>query len=320
LVAAAAGGCAGAARHDAPSTASPTAASDEPPLVQLTNTPEIAESQPAWSPDGDWIAVSCPHGRGASDLWLISSDGARRRRLTDDAAQDVSPAWSPDGSRIAFGSTRGSRAPAIWILRLADSSFTQLTHEARRVHAPEWSPDGARITYYGIASGDEQVWSIPADGGEATRLTFHVTQSWSAAWSPSGSEIVFSGYRNAETGGSLFVMPPEGEGPACERSRTLTRRTDHGWDRFCTWSPDGQWIAFAGRPRDGALNDWNIWLVSADGEVEVPLTTHPAADTEPSWSPDGTRIVFQSDRSGNVDLWVLDASRWTRAAREPTPR
>lgn len=290
---------------------------EEPPLARLTDTPRIAERQPAWSPDGAWIACAAADSSGRTDLWLVAAEGGARRRLTDDAFIEGSPEWSRDGKRLAFHAAHPPEPARIWILDLADSRVTQVTREKGRTTNPAWSPDGSEIAYYGIASGDEQVWSIPAAGGAARRLTFHETQSWNACWSPDGKEIAFSGYRNVATGGSLFVMPRDGEGASCERSRALTRRTDHGWDRFPSWSPDGRWVAFTARGRDG---NWDIWLVSADGRVEVRLTEDPAQDVEPSWAPDSRRLVFQSDRGGSNDLWILDAARWTSASSPSAPR
>ncbi|MFN0150427.1 MAG: TolB family protein [bacterium] len=276
----------------------------EPPIRPLTETPEIAERQPAWSPSGEWIVYSAGDA-ATGDLWLMTPDGTERRQITHDDAVEYCPAWSPDGTRIAYSGTRGEGAPAIWILDLRDSSIVRLTNERGRVHEPAWSPDGETIAYYGIASGDEQVWSIPAGGGEPRRLSHHVTQSWSAAWSPDGAELVYAGYRNARTGGSLFIMPRDGEGDACEHARALTTRRDHRWDRFPDWSRDGQWIVFAGQTTSGGLD---LWLVSADRAIEERLTEHPAEDTEPSWSPDGESVVFVSERAGSPDLWILDAA------------
>lgn len=278
----------------------------EPPLRPLTATAEVAERQPAWSPDGRWIVFFAGDAQGG-DLWLTTPDGGERRQITHDAAVELCPAWSPDGTRIAYSGVRGEGAPAIWILDLRDSSIVRLTNESGRVHEPAWSPDGEMITYYGIASGDEQIWSIPAAGGEPRRLSHHVTQSWSAAWSPNGEEIVYSGYRNPQTGGSIFIMPRDGEGDACDRTRAVTRRVDHRWDRFPEWSRDGRWIVFAGQSQGSGLD---LWLVSADGEIEERLTDNAADDTEPSWSPDGKAIVFSSERAGSADLWILDFATW----------
>ena len=53
---------------------------------------------------------------------------------------------------------------------------------------------------------------------------------------------------------------------------------------------------------------WDIWLVNADGSGLKQLTDSPANDTDPCWSPDGTRLVFVSERDGNKEIYVADAA------------
>jgi Tol biopolymer transport system component len=296
------GSTGGVASVPADSTARP-----EPPMRQLTRTPSIQERQAAWSRDGAWICYVGIDESGAADLRLVSPDGEKTRLLTTDRVVAGSPSWSADGKRIAFHSSRGGGASRVWILDLADSSITQLTHEEGRTRNPAWSPDGEEIAYYGIESGDEQIWKMPANGGPPRRLTLTAEQSWNPTWSPDGTRIAFSRY-NVSSGGALFVMSAAGESDSGAVTRPLTHRQDHRWDRYPDWSPDGNWIAFAAADLEG---NSDIWLVSADGKVEERVTRDAATDTEPSWSPDSRHIVFESDRSGNVDLWILDADRWT---------
>ncbi len=292
----------------------PSACAGESELAQLTATPTQDERQPAWSPDGRWIAFSASPAASDSaatpDLCLVSPNAGSMRRLTHDAFLESSPCWSPDGRSLAFHSWREDGVCRLWRLDLADSAIRQISQEKGRTTNPAWSPDGRTIAYYAIESGNEQVWKVALDGGAPVRLTHHFEQSWNPAWSPDGSEIAFSRYANATTGGAIFVMPADGDGESGERARPLTHGKEHLWDRFPSWSPNGRWVAFAAV--DSAAN-WDIWLVSADGKIEVRITDDPAHDTEPSWAPDSRRLVFQSDRAGSEDLWILDTGRWTSA-------
>ncbi len=72
------------------------------------------------------------------------------------------------------------------------------------------------------------------------------------------------------------------------------------WLRYPAISPDGTTIAFS--------YHGDIWKVPAAGGVAVPLTLHPAHDTMPVWSPDGSRLAFASDRYGNLDVFVMPAA------------
>lgn len=78
------------------------------------------------------------------------------------------------------------------------------------------------------------------------------------------------------------------------------------------WSPDGRQVVFAsnrahytGQTRDTGTPDLDVWVVNADGGNARRLTTDPAQDTDPTWTPDGTGVVFSSDRDSRGDLYLL---------------
>ena len=104
----------------------------------------------------------------------------------------------------------------------------------------------------------------------------------------------------------IYVMDTDGG-----NQRRLTN--DPANDYAPSWSPDGRRIAFVS-DRDGHVNERGsplpeIYVMNADGGNQQNLTNHPSDDRSPSWSPDGKRIVFQSDREGrfNDDIYVMDA-------------
>ena len=84
-----------------------------------------------------------------------------------------------------------------------------------------------------------------------------------------------------------------------------------------SWSPDGSRIAFLSISTDG---NWDIWVMNADGSDLRRITTDPARDSNPAYSPNGKKIVFRSERSGNSDIWVMnaDGSRARRLTDDPS--
>lgn len=92
---------------------------------------------------------------------------------------------------------------------------------------------------------------------------------------------------------SLFILTS-----ALLFTTNVLAENDPLWMRYPAISPNGETIAFTYKG--------DIYTVPANGGKATQLTTHPAHDTRPVWSPDGSKIVFASDRNGNFDIFVMD--------------
>jgi hypothetical protein len=288
---AAATGAATGAGTSLPVAASATASPRPEPSLTPSPTPPLVVARPVPA-----IAyLSRVRGGEPWGVYLISSDGAGRERLTDAGAEFLSsPSWSPDGRRIAFVSDREG-APNIWVIGLDGSNATNLTRHEAKDHSPAWSPDGEWIAFASVR--DTLYWELyimRADGSQVQRLTWWESASdlW-PSWSPDGMRLAFASRRDGNW--ELYTMNRDGS--------NLQRLTNHpADDTNPAWSPDGSRIAFEST-RDGYAE---IYVVPATGGEAVNISKLVwATDRGPTWSPDGSRIAFYSDRDGQWNLYVM---------------
>jgi TolB protein len=124
-------------------------------------------------------------------------------------------------------------------------------------------------------------------------------------WSPDGTRIAF--VDSTPTGAwFLSIMDADGSHPLRLATSSKTRPA---------WSPDGTKIVFSRKDGD----NWDIYLVGADGTGLTNLTNSPSADLDPVWSPDGSQIAFSSDRSGDLEIYVVrvDGAGLVRLTHNP---
>jgi serine/threonine protein kinase/Tol biopolymer transport system component len=259
---------------------------------------------PAWSPDGREIAfategVSGPIARRlVSQLWAVEVATGKRRLLSADDA--VQPSWSPHGRRIAFWSvpTEGARR-IVMTMPAEGGEPAAVTNDAHLNWNPVWSADGKFLFYVSDKSGSLNIWRVAIDEesgairGQAQPVTSS-SQSMGLL-SVAGRKIAYAtdeGRANLERF-ALDVLrgtvgPPS---PVTHGSRTV---------RSSDVAPAGNLIAFhTSFPKE------DLYVVQPDGGGLRQLTDDPAKDRDPRWLPDGSRIVFYSDRDGRYRAWTV---------------
>jgi dipeptidyl aminopeptidase/acylaminoacyl peptidase len=195
------------------------------------------------------------------------------------------PRVSPDGTTVAVTVTKVDRETneylsSIWLVP-ADGSGPprRFTAGPRSNTTPRWSPDGSRIAFASNRDGGKkQVYVMPADGGEPARLTDLNEDAGELAWSPDGTRIAFSARVRDEA--------YEEEDDRRRRPRRI-KRAQFKLDNV-GWTVDRR---------------SHIFVVPADGSGEArQLTDGDYEDFTPTWSPNGSRIAFASNREDDWDI------------------
>ncbi|MBA3523567.1 MAG: PD40 domain-containing protein [Geodermatophilaceae bacterium] len=239
-----------------------------------------------------------------AEVFVIRPDGTGARALTTNDQNDFNPAWSPDGRRIAYESSSSTDVDIYVLDARGERNLTNDPGHADR--HPSWSPDGGRLVFSRQSpfTGLGPLFVIGADGTGATRLTSSGSLNEDPAWAPDGSVIAFISDRSGNR--DIWTVRPDGTG-----LRQVTSTPDIQ-EAHVDWSPDGARIGYdacrsATFPCPGQAPDYEIVTADPDGTDRVALTDVPGIDNNPAWSPDGTKIVFRSDRTGFTQIWVMDA-------------
>jgi len=197
--------------------------------TNLTNSPQIDEGFPAWSPAGQQIAFTTLRD-GNNEIYVMNADGSDPTRLTDNPADDFAPAWSPDGSRIAFVSDR-DQSPGVYDLYTMNadgSGVTRLTADTAIDYSPAWSPDGTQIAFRSHHDGPADIYVIKVDGSGLRNVTNTPADEWAPAWSPDGTQIAFQ--TNRDGNWEVYVMNVDGT-----MAKNLTQ--DPADDQLPFWRP-----------------------------------------------------------------------------------
>jgi Tol biopolymer transport system component/DNA-binding winged helix-turn-helix (wHTH) protein len=265
---------------------------------------------PVFSPDGKQLAFVRSNGtltRG--EIFVMSADGGRARRVTfDDAWISSPPAWTRDGRSILFSSARAG-LPTIWRIPASGGSPVQVTQVGVKAFRPTVATSGHRLVFE-QEMGSSSLWSLDLAGVDKKngrrQLIASKGRNAAAELSPDGTRIVFVSDRSGSD--EIYICNVAGSG--------LLRLTNLGNARtpeLPHWSPDGQKIVL-----DSIFGGHNtIFVMQANGGPLHRLTDQTSDNLNPSWSHDGRWIYFTSNRTGQWQIWKMpsqggDAHQLTR--------
>ena len=263
---------------------------------------------------------------GNEEIYVMNDDGTNQINLTNNPALDWYPNWSPDGKRIIFGSYRDPRDnndEEIYIMNADGSNVERLTDSPGWNGFASWSQDGNMVTFCSDRDGTQDIYIMNIDGSGVTRVTNDTEADYFPSWSPDGSKIVYMRVDCWVEGDTGEPCGPNGDN--CEiyvidinGTNKVNISNNSLIDGYPSWSLDGTRIAFNRAFYEREKEVCNVCIMNPDGTNFVQLTNQstihePLGGRVPRWSPDGSRIIFQSENKvGHVDIYMINADGTNR--------
>jgi len=201
-------------------------------------------------------------------------------------------------TKIAFKADTGASGE-IYIADYDGHNPQAVTQDHTIAAAPAWVPGRLELYYTSYKLGNPDIFHHDLTTGTRKAFARYPGLNTSAAVSPAGRRVAMI----LSKSGSPDVYVCDADGSGLKRL-TFTREDESS----PCWSPDGQWICFAGKPKEHRLL---CKVPAAGGAVEVVRTGGVPNPTEPDWSPDGKWIAFTSQTAAGFDICVVPASGGT---------
>ncbi|HLO14584.1 MAG TPA: hypothetical protein VK206_07135 [Anaerolineales bacterium] len=241
---------------------------------QLTDT-EANNYYPVYSPSGASVVYASSQNGGVFDLFLFIFEGARLIRLTDHIGNVISPSFSPDGSRILFANRAAEGPTSLWTVDTSGENADLLYAGPNTIVAADWAPVGHRIAFAMAVDQPDayEIFIMNDDGTDVRQLTRGLAGiGGSIDWSPDGKHLLI--YAGSPGDKNIYLIDVD--------AQTAAQLTNGGNNAACSFSPDGQWIAFNSlRNNDQA----DIFIMHTDGSNMRQVTTNPEPDWQPQWEP-----------------------------------
>ncbi len=291
----------------------PTDGSEAPTRVTFASVTDIPYD---FTPDGHAVLFTSNRAMGIRwmpQLWTVPVIGGTPAMFQNAFAEQA--AFSPGGASLAMvrgaskWTRRGYHGPAARELWLAtgDDDYHRLTSYDGDDDNPSWI-DGHSLAFLSSRNGRKNIFRFNLVSSEATELTNHTGSGVRFPQASADGSIIAYEFENA-----IWTVSPDGAAPtrlsiqvpADQLVNPIQRRTEGSGASDLAVSPDGTLAAFV---IHGDIFVTDI-VDEDDQEIATPptvqVTDTPESEKEPSWSPDGERLVYSGSRDGNLDLFEV---------------
>jgi len=258
-----------------------------------------------FAPNGEQFAFVRKNQEDMS-LMVAKTDGSAEPRTIATRKQPSGfstsgPSWSPDGKRIACGMFNGTGAGSSSVVEVPVDGG-----DPTPIGSEKWASVG-RVIWLADRSGlimtaqsefssiGTQIWFLPYPSGPARRITNDLNGYGEVSLGLTSDSATIATIQLINSSGIWTTGPSTDESHA----QQILKTTLPDW---VAWTPSGK-LVYASRTGE----NWDIWMVNGDGSENKQLTADAFIDRQPTVSPDGRYIVFQSNRSGGRNIWRIDA-------------
>ena len=281
--------------------------------AQVTRHRQDGIQFPSISPDGRVIAYE-----NEFELWTLDVPSGTPKRVTIDMAFDPKDnliTWvntrnkaegfspSPDGDYVAVD-FHGE----IFIVptEAEVGEKAQVSSSSRRDEGESFSPDGKLVAYLSDESGEQEVWVFDRAAGTRKKVSAQASFKESVTWSPDSKHLAYVGANR------LFLVDADGT------NSTEIAHNQAGGYQVSGFSPDGKWLVYTRRDDD---QNADVYLFEIATKKEHNVTANPFNDSRGTITPDGTSVVFISDRDAGVaHLFVVPLDRQKEDPNDPLVR
>ncbi|HTV63376.1 MAG TPA: PDZ domain-containing protein [Verrucomicrobiae bacterium] len=208
-----------------------------------------------------------------------------------------SPSLSQTQIAFAYGGE-------IWIVSRDGGDAQRLVTGSDRLAKPVFSLDGTLVAYSGNYDGNDDIYVVPAAGGEPRRLTYYPDDEVPVGWTPDGKDVLFTSHRASYSDpAQFFIMPLHGAGYPTELPLPMGSDGSYSPDgKQLAYVPIFQWEPYWRDYRGGQTTP--IWIANLSDSSITKIPRDNSNDKNPMWV--GDTIYFLSDRNGPVTLFAYD--------------